>query len=527
MTSAHDEFVLLGLLLCGGGLVVLARIVRIPYPILLVLGGLALGFVPGLPDVELDPEVVFVAFLPPLLYAAAFFTSLRDLRANLGQISLLSVGLVLATTVGVAVVAHAFVDDLPWAAAFVLGAIVSPTDPIAATSIAHRLGVSRRVVSIVEGESLINDGTALVAYRFAVVAVVSGTFSFWSASLEFVWSVAGGIGVGLVVGFLIRMLRRRINHPPTEITIALLSGYLGFLPADALGVSGILAAVTVGIYMGWYTPELTTPETRLQGVAVWEIVTFVLNSLLFGLVGLQLPQVIDAINGYSWGELVGWGTIVAGTVIVIRVVWVFPLTYVPRMFKRMRKGPAPPWEEPLLVAWMGMRGAVSLAAALALPLTTDAGDPVPGRSLITFLTFCVILATLVGQGLTLGPLIKWLGPTADDMEEREEAKARILASDAALERLDQLVEEGWVYEDTAERSRGLYDFRKRRFRARLDGMDDDGLEERSQAFQRLRRELLAAERARVVALGREGRISEDVMRRVLRDLDLEDTRLDI
>jgi Na+/H+ antiporter len=527
VTSGHDELVLLGLLLAGGGLVVLARIVRIPYPILLVLGGLALGFVPGLPDVELDPEVVFIAFLPPLLYAAAFFTSLRDLRANLGQISLLSVGLVLATTVGVAVVAHAFVDGLPWAAAFVLGAIVSPTDPIAATSIAHRLGVSRRVVSIVEGESLINDGTALVAYRFAVVAVVSGTFSFWSASLEFVWSVAGGIGVGLVVGFLIRMLRKKINHPPTEITIALLSGYLGFLPADALGVSGVLAAVTVGIYMGWYTPELTTPETRLQGVAVWEIATFVLNSLLFGLVGLQLPQVIDAIDGYTWGELVGWGAIVAGTVIAIRVVWVFPLTYLPRMSERMRKGPAPPWEEPLLVAWMGMRGAVSLAAALALPFTTDAGDPFPARNLIVFLTFCVILATLVGQGLSLAPLIRWLDPAGDDMGEREDAKARILASDAALERLEQLIEEGWVYEDTAERTRGLYDFRKRRYRARLDGMDDDGLEERSQAFQRLRRELLAAEREQVVALGRQGRISAEVMRRVLRDLDLEDTRLDI
>ena len=263
--SLDNEVVLLGLIVSVTALLVLATLIRIPYPILLVIGGLALGFVPGLPDVTMAPELVLVAFLPPLLYSAAFFASLRDLRANVVPISILAVGLVLLTMVGVAVVAHEAIDGLPWGAAFVLGAIVSPTDPIAASAIARRLGVARRVVSIVEGEALINDGTALVAYRVAVIAVITGSFAAWHAPLRFVVSVVGGVAIGLGVGVVIRQVRRRLDHPPTEITIGLVSGYLAFLPADALGVSGVLAAVTVGIYMGWHTPELTTPQTRIAG----------------------------------------------------------------------------------------------------------------------------------------------------------------------------------------------------------------------------------------------------------------------
>jgi CPA1 family monovalent cation:H+ antiporter len=465
-TSGHDELVILGLLAAVGALLVLSRIVRIPYPILFVLGGLALGFVPGVPEIELDPELVFVAFLPPLLYAAAFFTSLRELRANVKPISLLSIGLVLCTMVAVALVAHALVDGMPWAAAFALGAIVSPTDPIAATSIARRLGVGRRVVSIVEGEALINDGTALVAYKFAVAAVVTGSFSLLSAELDFLWSVAGGIGIGLAVAYCIRQVRRRINHPPTEIAIALLSGYLAFLPADALGASGILAAVVVGIYMGWYTPELTTAETRLQGQAVWEIVSFGLNAILFGLVGLQLPAVLDALSGYTTLELVGYAAAVAAVVIVVRFAFVAPFTYLLQLNDRLHgREPMYRWRGATLVSWMGMRGSVSLAAALALPLATDAGDPFPDRSLIVFLTFCVILTTLVLQGLTLPSLIRGLRLPADEEEEREEVEARIAAAEAAVLRLNELAGEDWVNEETAERLRGLYEFRRRRFEA--------------------------------------------------------------
>jgi CPA1 family monovalent cation:H+ antiporter len=527
-TSGHDEAVLLGLLTSVAALLVLSRIVRIPYPILFVLGGLALGFVPGLPDIELDPELVFIAFLPPLLYSAAYFTSLRELRANLVPISSLAVGLVLLTTVVVAVVAHELVEGLPWAAAFTLGAIVAPTDPIAATTIARRLGVSRRVVSIVEGESLINDGTALVAYKFAVVAVVTGTFSFWSASLSFVWNVVGGLAVGLAVAYVIRRIRRKIDHPPTEIAIALLSGYLGFLPADALGVSGVLAAVVVGIYMGWYTPELTTADTRLQGQAVWEIASFVLNAILFGLVGFQLPQVVEALSGYSTAELLGYAVAVALAVVFVRFLYVFPFVSAARLFQRARgRDLNYRWRNAGLIGWMGMRGAVSLAAALAIPLSTDAGDPFPARDLIVFLTFCVILVTLVLQGLSLPYVIRLLKLEPETAEAREENKARILAADAATRRLDEIEREGWVPEDTLERMRGLYSFRRRRFKARFDDEDDGKIEERSQTYQRLRRELLDAERRELVELRRQRKISDDVMNRVQRDLDLEDTRLDV
>jgi len=290
--AAHDALVLLALLVAGAGLLVLAPVLTLPYPILLVLGGLALGFVPGLPHLELRPDVVLVAILPPLLYSAAFFTSLRDLRRNARPLTLLAVGLVLTTTVAVAAAAHELIDGLSWPVCFVLGAIVAPTDAVAATAIASRLGLPRRLVAIIEGESLINDATALVAYGFAVTAVTSGTFSFWHASWRFVVNVLGGIAIGLAAGFVIRQVRRRIDHSPTEIAIALLSGYFAYLPAEAAGVSAVLAAVTVGVYVGWYTPELTTPQTRLQGDAVWGILVFLLNALLFGLVGLQLRPII-------------------------------------------------------------------------------------------------------------------------------------------------------------------------------------------------------------------------------------------
>ena len=270
---------------------------------------------------HLNPDLVLVAVLPPLLYGGAFFTSLRELRANMKAIGFLAIGLVLVTMLAVAAVAHAVIPGLGWAESFVLGAIVAPTDPTASSAIAERLGLPTRLVSLIEGESLVNDGTALVAYRFAVAAVVTGTFSLFDASWHFVLIVLGGIGVGLVVGYLIRQLRKRLDNPPVEIAIALLSGYLGYLPAQALGVSGVLAAVTVGIYMGWHTPELTTVQTRLQGEAVWEIVFLLLNGLLFALVGLQLPSILDALSGRSTAELIGYAAIVSAVVIGARIAW--------------------------------------------------------------------------------------------------------------------------------------------------------------------------------------------------------------
>jgi CPA1 family monovalent cation:H+ antiporter len=521
--DVQDGVVALSLLLAVATLLALAPAVRIPYPILLVVGGLVLGVIPGMPEFELNPELVFFGVLPPLLYSAAFFTSLRDLRATMKPIGLLAVGLVVATTVAVAVVAHAFIDGLSWPSAFVLGAIVSPTDPLAATSIARRFGVPRKLVTIVEGESLVNDGTGLVAYRVALGAVVAGSFSEYHAAGLFAVSVAGGIGVGLAVGWLVREIRRRLDNPPAEITISLLTGYVAFIPAELMGVSAVLAAVTAGIYLGWHTPELTTPQVRIQAVAVWEIVQYLLNALLFVLIGLQLPVVLDALDAFAPWTLVGYAVLVSATVILVRFAWVFAVLNAPKWIARRMSN----WRGGVFISWAGMRGAVSLAAALALPLTTDSGEPFPARDLILFLTFGVILATLVGMGLTMPLVIRALGLEADGGEELEDAKARIHAAEAALARLEELIDEDWVREDTAERVRGAYRFRTNRFRARFDDGDDGAIESRSQDYQRLRRELLDAERRALVELRRTGVISNEVWSRVTRDLDFEDVRLDI
>jgi monovalent cation/hydrogen antiporter len=508
--GGREELILLVMLAAITALTALAPVLRVPYPILLVVGGLALGFVPGVPQLTLPPELVLVGVLPPLLYSAAFFTSLRDLRANFRPIGLLAVGLVVATMLAVATVAH-YATGLSWAASFVLGAVVAPTDPIAATAIARRLGVPRRIVTIVEGESLINDATALVLYAAAVTAVVTGAFSLWDASLHFVVSVVGGIAIGLGVGWLVALVRIRLDNIPAEILISLLSGYLAYIPAQAVGVSGVLAAVTVGIYLGWRSPELSTPAMRLQAIAVWETLVFVVNALLFTLIGMQLRPIVESLGGRSAVELVADAVLIFVTVVAVRIAWVF----------------AAREQYPIVVGWMGMRGAVSLAAALAIPLETDLGAPFPGRDLIIFLAFTVILGTLVVQGLTLPKLLRHVRFEDDGLEEKENTKARIYAAEAALTRLEELLDEDWVRPETAERLRGLYDFRRTRFRARFDGEDDGSIERQSQDFQRLRRELLEAERAAIVALRRDGRISDDVMRRVERDLDLEDTRLDV
>jgi monovalent cation/hydrogen antiporter len=528
--STGTELVIFGVLVAAGALLVADAFTDIPYPILFVLGGLAFGFVPGVPNVELNPDLVFLIVLPPLLYSAAFFSSLRDLRANLRPISLLSVGLVLATTFAVAAIAHAVIDGLSWKAAVVLGAVVSPTDPVAATAIADRLNVPRRVVTIVEGESMINDATALIVYRFAVAAVVTGTFSLGEAGLEFVAGAAGGIAIGLAVGWVVAQVRSRLDDPPVEITLSIMTAYFAYLPAVALHASGVLAAVTTGIFLGWRAPRLvTSPTTRLQALAVWEILVFVLNALLFVLLGLQFQHVLDALQGYSAATLVGYGALVGGAVIAIRIVWVFPFTYLPRLlFRRIReRDPYPPWQAPMLISSMGLRGAVSLAAALAVPLETDAGTPFPARELIIFLTFCVILVTLVLQGLSLPRIIRLLDVDDDGGADHEENKARLHAAKAAIARIDELAAEDWVADRTADRMRALYDYRLRRFKARFDDGDDGSLEEQSVGYQRLRRAALEAERDAVVGLRNRGMINDRIMNRVIRDLDLEDARLEI
>jgi CPA1 family monovalent cation:H+ antiporter len=515
-TVHHLEVVILSLLGATAALAIVANAVQVPYPIVLVAGGAAVGFVPGMPELELAPELVLLIFLPPLLYGAAFFSSLRDLRRNVGSIGLLAVGLVLVTMAAVAVVAH-LVIGLSWEVAFVLGAIVAPTDAVAPAEIVRRLGAPRRIVTVIEGENLTNDWTALALYKFAVAAVVSGSFSAWEAGPEFLLTGIGGIAIGLLVGRLIREVRYRLDDPPLEISISLFSGYFAYLPAEALGASGVIAAVTTGIYMGWYTPILTTAVVRIQGVSVWEILTFLLNALLFLLVGLQLPGILDDLSGFSTGELIGWAALVSAVVIAVRIAWVFLVA------ARTRD----PFASTAVIAWSGMRGAVSLAAALAIPVETAAGAPFPERELLIFLALAVIGATLVGQGLTLGPLIDALDLEDDHGAEEEETLARIRIAEAATARLDELEGADWINEDTRARAYGLYRYRQRRFGARLESIDggDEEIERRSSSYRKLMLKLLASQREALLELRNSGEISDEVRRTVERDLDLEESRL--
>jgi Na+/H+ antiporter len=524
----HDsELLLVGVLVVVPALSLLARVIGVPYPIVLVLGGLVLGFVPGVPDVELDPDLVLVLFLPPLLYAAAFFANLRDLRADARVITLLAFPLVLFTTSTVAVLAHAMIDGLPWAAAFALGAIVSPTDPIAATAILRRLGAPRRLVAIGEGESLVNDATALIAFRVAVGAAVGGTFSLLGVTGSFLVSVLGGVVIGLAIGWVIAHVRRRIDDPPVEITISLLTGYAAFVAAEQIGVSGVLAAVSAGLYLGWRGPEITSAATRMTAYAFWDFGVYLVNAVLFLLIGVQLPGILQDLERFSALTLLAYAAAVCATVVGARIAWGFTTPYIIRALDRRpsqvrrRAGP----RERLALAWAGMRGAVSLAAALSLPLETDVGSPFPQRPLLIFLAYTVVLFTIVGQGLTLPVLVRRLGLRDDGREEREEVAARIRSAEVALERLEELADEGWAPDEKIERLRSHYAFQRGRFAAQVDETDDDGYEDRSLAYQRLLRELIEAQRAVIVRLRNEGAISNDAMHRIERDLDLEETRL--
>jgi Na+/H+ antiporter len=523
------EVLIVGLLLAVAGLSALAQRIGVPYPIVLVIGGALFGFVPGVPQVHLDPDVVLLVFLPPLLYTAASFANLRDIRANLRVITLNSVGLVLLTMVAVALVAHGLIDGLPWEAAFALGAIVSPTDPLAAGVIMRRLGVPRRMVAAVEGEGLFNDATALVAFKVAVAAVVSGTFSLGDATVSFFAGAAGGIAIGLVAGWLIALVRQRTEDTQVSITISLLTGYAAFVPANAVGASGVLAVVTAGIYLGIRAPRILSPRTRLQAGQVWDLLDFLVNATLFVLIGLQLRIVVQGL-GQSAATLAGYALAVSGVVIVARFVWINLMTVVIRTLDRRESQRArrASWQLRAIGAWSGMRGAVSLAAALALPFETDAGAPFPDRDLIIFLTFTVIFATLVLQGLTLPMLIRRLGISDDGSESEEELRARLAATKAALDQLDALQAEEWTRDETIERMRALYEYRKRRFASQTGKYEDEiDYEDRAVTYQRMVQSVLAAQRDALVKLRDDGTISSDVMNRVLRELDLEESRLEI
>jgi CPA1 family monovalent cation:H+ antiporter len=425
--------------------------------------------------------------------------------------------------------AHALIPGLPWAAAFVLGAIVSPTDPLAAATIMRRVDVPRRLVSAIEGEGLFNDATALVAYRVAVAAVVAGSFSLADAGLKFVLGAAGGVAIGIAVGWIIAEIRKRTTDAQVSITISLLSGYAAFVPADAVGASGVLATVTAGIYMGIRGPQILPARTRLQGYFVWDILDFIINAVLFVLIGLQLRAVVDRLSGSSAITLGVYALAVTGVVVGIRLVWLFTVPYLIRAIdrrpaQRARRVGA---RERLVIAWSGMRGAVSLAVALALPLTTAAGGGFPKRDLIVFLTFSVIFFTLVVQGLSLPALIRRLGVSDGGADTDEEVRARLVATKAALEQIDALAGEEWTRDDTIERMRALYEYRKRRLAARAGKIEDDGYEDRSLAYQQMVQLVLGAQREALLRMRSDGDLSNQVMNRILRELDLEESRLEI
>lgn len=428
------------LLATSVALAVGAERLRLPYPIVLVVGGIALALGSGLPRVEIPPELVLVIFLPPLLFAAAWFTSWRDFAANLRSISLLAIGLVIATTIGVAAVAHALIPGMPWSVAFVLGAISSPPDAVAATAVMQRLHVPSRLVTILEGESLVNDATGLVAFQVALAAVAGGEFSAPHALGKFALVAFGGIAFGLVVGWIVAQVHRRLDDFLIETMISVITAYVAYIPAEHLGVSGVLATVTAGGFLGWRNPRLFSPLTRLRSRSVWSVLLFLFNSLVFILIGLELAAITTLPAGGSTATVLGWCAAIAGATIGIRLAWVPIVMYLPYGIRCMIRGePAEPvWKGTLVVAWTAMRGIVSLALALALPRTLPDGSPLPFRDLLILLVFAVIVVTLLGQGLTLPLLIKMLRFTDDGAALRQEREGLLRGTERALARLTEI-----------------------------------------------------------------------------------------
>jgi Na+/H+ antiporter len=506
----------------------LARTLRVPYPVFLVLGGLAIGFVPRLPALEIPPGVIFLVFLPPLLNYAAFFSSPRELRAHLRPIAFLAIGLVFLTMVAVALVAHLLIG-MPWGVSFVLGAILAPTDPVTAQAVFGRLGVPGRVGTIIEGESLVNDGTGLVAYRIAVAAVVTGAFSIWEAGLDFLLVGGGGLLVGLVLGWVVLPLWARVRDPSIFIALSLLTAYAVYVLAEeVLHVSGVLAVVSYGLYRGWRDPRIfPDASTRMRNISFCGVLIFLLESMLFVLIGQQLPSILEGLGEYRVAEVLLYGVLVYGTLVVARFAWFFVVPSLNSVFDRLLHSGymQSPWQERLLMGWSGMRGAVSLAAALAVPMSTSGGGAFPERDLIVFLTFFAILATLVLQGLTLSPLISALRFEGES-DRVEELEARLEGARAALDRLEQL-DGGEVPQSAKERMREQYEERIERYEAGIEaGGTTEEYSASSAAWRAWRRGLIAAEREAVLSKRDTGEISLEVMRRVLRDLDLEDSRLD-
>jgi Na+/H+ antiporter len=517
---------LFGLLVAVAALTWVAQRINVEYPILLVVGGLILGFVPGLPRIQLQPDVVFLLFLPPLLYYEAFNSSIRDFRPVLRLITLNAVFLVIVTIAAVAYVAHALIPALPWSVAVVLGAIVGPTDETAAIAIVSRLRVPRRLVTLIKAESLFNDATSLVIFNVALVAAVTGTFSWASGIWQLFIDAVGGVAIGIAVGWLVSLIRRRLDDLLLQNTVSLLSGYAAYYPADALHFSGVLAAIAAGLYLGRQTYSITSASSRVQITAMREISLFLINGLLFILVGLQLRPILVGLSGaQSPATLIAMAAAISLTVIGVRILWAFPVAYLPGVLSaRIRAVEGKPsWKNVAVASWTGLRGGVSLAAALAVPLTIANGAPFPHRDLILFLTFSVILATLVGQGLSLPWLIRILGITSES-GDREEALARLRATRAARAELEKLALEPWADAQVVRDVRVHLKQATAHHQAMRDQTLTAGQTRSADAARRIRHELNEAQSREIVRLRNEGAINDATVRKIQRELDLEAVR---
>ncbi|MEX2968922.1 Na+/H+ antiporter [Streptomyces sp. C184] len=518
------------LLLVAGSAAVagLARRTPVPAPLLLVAAGLAASAVPGLPDYTLDPHIVLPLVLPPLLHTAALDSSYLDLRANLRPVALLSVGYVLFATLVVGWAAHLVIPDLPLTAALVLGAVVAPPDAVAATAIARRLGLPHRITTILQGESLVNDATAITAYKVALAAALGAAATWGEGFRAFAVASLGGIGIGVVLMVPLHWLRVRLRESALlENTLSLLIPFVAYAAAEQVGASGVLAVVVVGLYLGHRSWQVDF-ETRLQEEAVWKMVSFILESAVFALIGLQLPVVLRGLGRFSGPQALGYAVVLFLVVVLARYVWVFPATYLPRALSaRIRaREPGVNWTAPVIVGWAGMRGVVSLAIAFSIPMAGHGTGAFPARNLVLFLTFTTVIATLVIQGLTLPPLIRALKLPGRDVqaETLAEAEAQNEASRAAEERLEELLQDegNALPGPLADRLRTVMERRRNSVWERLGAVNEVTGESADETYRRLAREMIDTERRVFVRLRDARRIDDEMLRTLLRRLDLEE-----
>jgi Na+/H+ antiporter len=513
---------LLALLVVVAVLVTISRKIRVPYPVLLLIGGLVVGLLPGLPRFELDPEIVFLMVLPPILYVSAFLTPIRDFRSNLKNISSLAIGLVAVSAGVVAAIAVALVPGMSWPLAAALGAIVSPPDAVAASAIAQRLAVPRRVVSILEGESLLNDATALTIYRAAIGAAAAVvTVSVVGSLASFVFVALGGILIGIVVGWIVAWIRTQLDDIPVEITVSLITPYAAYLPAEALGVSGVLAAVTAGLYLGRRSSLIMGSEARLAGRAVWESLVFLLNGVVFLAIGFQISSISRAMDRGTLLQLATVGVLVSIALIVIRAAWILGMSLRGLLSKDQR---AVRLRESIVLSWAGMRGVVSLAAALAIPISLP-GDALPARDAIIIITFTVILVTLVGQGLTLPLVIRAVRLGGDADEGHEESHARQELIDEALRRIVDLEKKWPDHKPLIDQLRTSYQHRAEH-EEQLHEAPGNEAEQELVEHRQIRSDVIDAQRDALLAMRDRGAIDDDVLRSIERDLDLEEIRME-